>query len=277
MDFSQLNSLGLIPGPNETKEDFLSRSEQCLNLKKSIVEQLDQDFPFCEEDLASPKIMEEAKPLTESLFDMFPSWVPLFFSNRKLAPWHGGCAWIFQLDKISPKLSLFQLRKDFSNQETYLSIYCRKELIAHEAAHVGRMAFNEPKFEEVLSYRTSPSHFRKYFGPIIQSPYESFLFLLSLLIAVLTVFWANSFMLFLIPAGLISLALMRLWKRQRQFSRTLHNLKKLFKDERKANGVIFRLTDKEIITFSKVSLRKIKEYAQQQKSLRWQILNQIYF
>ena len=44
------------------------------------------------------------------------------------------------------------------------------------------MKFEEPQFEELLAYRNSPAAWRRWLGPIVEAPWESLLFMLSLLL-----------------------------------------------------------------------------------------------
>ena len=105
-------------------------------------------------DRAFQAILDEASFKTKELYGIQPTWTPLFFNNYQLAPWHGGCAWIFQLTENAPTAALLQLRAPFRHQPTYLNLYRRDELIAHELSHVGRMMYQEPQFEgnSCLSY-----------------------------------------------------------------------------------------------------------------------------
>ncbi len=137
--WSEWNSEGFIPGPDEAEEEFRKRVAYCQNLEHHLIQQTGADFPFDLNDEASKMILEEALPQVEELYGIAPRWVPLFFSNHQLAPWHGGCAWIFQLDENSPASAFLQLRAKFRNSPTYLGLYNRNELIVHELAHVGRM------------------------------------------------------------------------------------------------------------------------------------------
>ncbi len=246
-DILQWNREGLIPGPNESEETYRQRVAYCLNLDK-------ETLPLKEEEKADKSFLSSALSQTKELFDIVPEWIPLFFSNYKLAPWHGGCAWIFQVTENSPTGAIFQLRRSFWKSTKYLGMYDRDELIAHELAHVGRMVFEEPIFEEFHAYRTSKSSFRRWLGPIIQSPRESILFIL------------------LFP--LIFFALIRLIRRQFQFKKCLNNLS-FFSNP---NAVIYRLTDKEIIDFGKMNSQQITNYMNQQKekSLRWQVISIAY-
>ena len=286
-DLNDLNRKGLIPGPTEASDAFLSRVRHCLHLH-TLMSQVDMEDSCVITKEHSEKILLEAAPLTRRLFDAVPIWVPVFFSNDQLAPWHGGCAWIFQIEEDAPLGACFQLRKAFANRTRYLGIYSRSELIAHETAHVGRMMFQEPEFEEILAYRTAPSSFRRWFGPIVQSHYESmifvFLLLLLLIFDLFFVFFGyfsiylHAMWLKLIPLGMLAYGLYRLNKRQRAFQKCLDVLKAFLGDEEKANAVSYRLTDEEIWTIGKMSQEELKSYMQEQKkeSLRWHVINICY-
>lgn len=284
------NQIGLIPGPGEEKEAFLTRVNYSLNLKDHLPEEIKFQLPkksLSQEDAALKAINESSERL-KPLYDCSPQWVPLFFSNYKLPFWQGGCAWIFQMTEQSPTSALIQLREIFSRSPKYLAIYDRNELLTHELAHVGRMMFQEPKFEEVIAYRTANSSFRRWFGPIIQSSAESALFMLFLfMLIVFDVFLIalnrpDAFFLALwlktLPIALIIAALIRLWKRQRTYKLCVEHLEECIGQD-KAEPVAYRLTDQEIILFSKLSPEKIKDYAKakMKEELRWDVIYRAYF
>lgn len=213
--------------------------------------------------------------VTKNAYGIVPEWIPLFFSNDKLAPWHGGCAWIFQTDEKSPISGFLQLRRGFKSNERYLRIYSRDELIAHEMAHIGRMAYDEPKFEEFLAYQSSENTFRKYCGGLIESALESMLFAIVLLFVLLT----DIFILFfypenlyvslwlkVLPGGMIALACLRLAWKHRTFKRCLKNVSPFAKN---SLAFVYRLTDREIRDFSKWEEDKIRNYIDRQNGLRW--------
>lgn len=282
-----LNARGFIPGPREGEEAFLQRVKYCENLKGEFASQLGQQLPL---ELASMplELEKEVNGKTKALFDIVLDWVPVVFSNYKMALWHGGCAWIFQMSQDSPTAAFFQLRKSLAKKQTYLGLYDREELVEHESAHVGRMMFQEPKFEEVIAYRTSKSAFRKFFGPIVQAPWESLLFLLILffcLIGELYFLSSNAsgwggLLMWLKGAAvlLIILGLGRVVLRQWQFSRCHKVLESALGNGQKADAVIYRLQDHEIISFGKMTQEAIRKYAQEQdsKSLRWKVINRAY-
>jgi len=284
------NQQGLIPGPQETEQAFSKRASYCLDLKNQIPEMLGHEIPFDPEiSYLSEEILSGGCKKTRRLYDICPQWVPLFFSNYKLSFWHGGCAWIFQQRQNTPTSAFFQLRQNFRSSKHYLGIYNRNELVSHELSHVGRMMFEEPKFEEILAYRSSRSSFRRFFGPIVQSSVESMIFMLTLLIVITLDLFVliNGYEEFfhlpmitrLIPLGLFGYAFIRLCIRQYQFKKALINLKKIFLNTHAANAVLYRLTDHEVVLFSKMNAEDISKYISEQKNqtLRWKMIDEAYF
>lgn len=283
----EYNRIGLIPGPNETLESFDHRVEYCLKLKENLSS--DIRTLFDEEENSSPEIVVDPLEKLGVQYDIQPRWVPIFFSNYKLNFWQGGCAWIFQMQENSPTATLIQLRSSFRNKQKYLRIYDRDELLAHELSHVGRMMFEEPKYEEFFAYRTAPSCFRRWFGPIIQSSIESVIFVFILFFIVIFDFflialqrydaYMISLWLKIIPLGFIFLGVMRLWQHHRILKKTLNSLAESVNNKDKAEAVAYRLRDKEIISFAKMTPTEIKEYANQQseRELRWRVINYAYF
>lgn len=289
-EFLKYNAVGLIPGPTESVEDFTKRGAYCLHLKDNIGQMMAQELPFTAEEMhANEDILKAGCQKAKDLYDINPYWVPLFFSNYKLSFWQGGCAWIFQHTEHSPTSAFFQLRKQFQHAACYLGIYNRDELITHELSHVGRMQFEEPKFEEILAYRSANSGFRRFFGPIIRSSSESMLFMISLLFLLFADIFSLtsheedpyhfSFLMQLLVLGLITFGLVRLLIRQRQFHQCLKNLKDILGDSHIADAVIYRLTDSEIISFGKISSQQIQKIVQEsvKKSPRWKIIYEAYF
>lgn len=281
----EYNRLGFIPGPEESTVDFLRRVHYCLFLKEQLASQTDLEMPF---ESNSPEILEEVFPITKKWYDIAPNWISISFSNYRLGPWHGGCAWIIQLTDDTPTAAFLQLRRSFKKSQRVLGLYQRQELIAHELAHVGRMMFDEPKFEEFFAYQTSPSRFRRWFGPIVKSSFESILFLLTLLVLLFVDFslivtgYTNAYqvamLLKLIPLGLISFALIRLTWKHHQFSKCQNKLKEIVTHKHDVIKLMFRLKDNEIIDFGKMDKKDILKYVQDQKvkSLRWRLLTTAY-
>ncbi len=285
----EYNIAGLIPGPSETEQAFFERADYCYHLKSQITEILPQKLLFSSEQSHLDEILEEGCERARHFYDIYPTWVPLFFSNYRLPFWQGGCAWIFQQKEDSPTSAFFQIRQRFRNSKKYLGLYDRAELISHELSHVGRMKYEEPKYEEILAYRSSKSSFRRFFGPIIQSSYESTIFLLFLLLVLfLDFFTLNhgyenlaylSLIGRLIILGMIGYGLIRLWCRQMRYKACLNNLRKIFFNVEKADAVIYRLTDKEIASFAQMTTEEIQHYADTEKTqtLRWKVIFEAYF
>lgn len=286
----EFNKKGLIPGPREQSYHFLSRVRNTLQFANNFEDiiQDDNSYPFNLQNLIPGEVKKEAFNTSKELYDICPDWTPAVYSNHSLSLWHGGCAWI--PDSLQANGSVFfQLRQSFKNSERFLWIYNRREILAHESSHTGRMAFKEPLFEELLAYRSSPSKFRKYLGPLIQRPEEASIFLILLgIIASLDVFFLTSdlFSLYysfmylkLLPILMLALFFWRTYRLQNTFSKCLNNLDSLLKDKKKANAVIYRLTDREIQKFSTQLPQKILQYANERKahSLRWRLIYLAYF
>lgn len=266
---------GLIPGPKETEEQFLARANYCLSLRETLIKENSAELPSGSFDDQEGLLQQGCNEM-EKNYLIRPTWVPLAVSSQHLAPWHGGATWIFQLHESSPLGALLQVRR----RPWWISV---KEVITHELSHIGRMAFEEPEYEEILAYHTSNSSLRRWIGAIVQTKMESFWFVLSLLIVLLfdisSLFWGN-YTLFLhvqwvklLPIGLALWGIQRLAKRISRFSRTLEKLGTLSKHPL---AVAYRLTDREIKIFSAMNGEQILNYADRQDSLRWRIIRYLF-
>lgn len=279
------NALGFIPGPNETKTEFEKRVAFCQNLEEHF-RQTCSPLPIESAEEATKHILDEAIPEAEELYGIAPRWVPLFFSNHQLTSWQGGCAWIFQLDENTPTAAFLQLRNRFRNVSAYFGLYQRSELIVHELAHVGRMLYEEPQFEEIFAYQSSSSRWRRWLGPLFQSSKESLLFVILLGVAILADFalmssGINSPMIVwgieLAPVILVALALLRLSFRLSCLKRCLKKLSSLFSVST-ARHFIYRLRDAEIKQFSRMDPSEIRDFihASSSRSFRWEFLKALY-
>lgn len=284
-NFHQLNQQGFFPGPGESQENFYKRVIYCQNIKKELNKNLPKDFPFDEKNQHSETILKEAFAETQRLYGIAPDWVPLYFNNFELPLWQGGCAWIFQIEDESPKTALIQLRSFFQHQKTYLGLYQRNELLAHELAHVGRMMYNEPKFEEFFAYCSSHSPFRRWVGPIFQSSKETLLFLFVLMAVVfsnLPFFVGLPYLWWLILQWFLLLLLLlgmgRLAWRHWLLNRCLKHLAILTQDPQVAQHLLYRLKDTEIYDFAFLSPKEIREWIlkKEKSSFRWLFLNTNY-
>lgn len=273
------NRRGLIPGPDESEDTYLERVNHCLHLREKL--QLDPDFVQATTD----EVLKQPLVQSRCFYDSAPDWIPIVFGNKHLAPWHGGCAWIFQMQENGPLGAFIQLRKAFLKAKRYLGLYRRDELMTHELAHVGRMAFEEPVYEEILSYQSSDSWLAKNFGAILESSVESMIFVLTLAlilaIDIVTLFYdqpSPAFWMFLLPIGMVCYGTWRLWRKKRRFAKCKFLFHQALQDPQKVQGVIYRLTDKEINAFSQMNLQQMLTYVKDQKerSLRWRVIYNAY-
>jgi len=251
------NARGLIHAPDESEDAFILR---CEHAKKSE---------------PAPTSL-----LAKKLFDINPDWVQLLFSNQGLRLWEGGCTWLNSglNSGLNAQQVTLQLRKTFETKERYLG-YSREEIRAHELVHVVRNGFEEPIFEEILAYQTSPSWLRRFLGPIFRSSKESLFFVGALAVAAVAI-WFETLQT-VVCLGAISIVAggtFRLLWAQRIFSRARAKIA-LIVGKQKALAVMVRLTDREIIRFSKMEKEQIVSYAVKmcRTQLRWQQIRLAYF
>lgn len=282
VELMEYNAIGLIPGPKETLPEFLKRAKWCLSLREELpkIIEISEEIKS-KETIEDETLLYKVKPTTDFLFGMTPTWVPIVFSNHKLPFWQGGCAWIFQFSEITPIGAFFQLRETLKKKAKYLGFYEREELIAHESAHIGRMAFEEPKFEEIIAFQSAKTGFRRFFGPFFGSSNESLWFLLTLFLLVVVMFFIPPF-IYLCLASVLALLIvgtLRVVSKQLKFQKCLSTLLKIVKEEQKARAIAFRLTDLEILSFAKFSSEEVLRYVDEEKqnSLRWKLIATIYF
>ncbi len=93
-------------------------------------------------------------------------WLLYKISNKKLSPWEAAATWIIEHEGV--KIPFLQVRKRYAENE---------EIWNHELVHIMRIAFDEPRFEEIIAFDKSKSRFRKWLGPLFRTPKEAFLFL----------------------------------------------------------------------------------------------------
>ncbi len=245
----ELNRRGLVHAPDESENAFFIRCNHSSPLKESV-----------------------SSSLAMQLFDINPDWVAVQNQSKGLRLWEGGCTWVEEGHVT------IQLHPTFQKKGRYFG-YEREEIIAHELVHVARSSFEEPIFEEILAYQTSPSPLRRYWGPIIRNPRETVVTIISLIGCSLLAFfeallWAACIALF----GLIVGGIFRLVRTQRIFSSALKKIRAIVGPENSL-AVMLRLTDREIIRFSKMSSQEIAAYASKMSKfhIRWQQIKAAYF
>lgn len=283
----EYNFRGLIPGPDEEEEAFYKRVAYCLKLTETLAA-FSPVLAACQR-LGEWEGYGAMAAGVQQRYDLSLEWLPILFSNAQLAPWHGACAWIVQLDNQAPTAAFLQLRKNFCYKKKYLGLYGRDEVIAHELIHACRMAFNEPQFEELLACRSSATPWRAFFSAIFQSSKETLFFIIWLLTLLsLDIYslisaasWAVSVTLWLQLGAIILLFFAggRLFLRQHTLRRCLVNLAEAIANKEKVEALLIRLTDREISSFAALTPEKIRSYALDAAatSLRWRLLNAVYF
>lgn len=257
-DLLTWNARGLFCAPNESREGFFQRVTSC----------------------PAGSLETPALSLTEQLFDARPDWVEMKIERRGLRFWEGAVTWIEENGQ-GVKTPSIQMSPSLP-----ASLYSKEETIAHELVHAMRASFEENQFEEILAYRTSQNSLRRFLGPLFSKPAEvkGFLFLILaswfIFIAEMTLdlelrspffVWA--------PFCALFLALFRLVRSQRTFSKALENLKSAIAKPEKALAIALRLSDAEIVRFSRCSPLEIQAYAKEanESSIRWQQLFYAYF
>lgn len=265
-ELNQLRENGFIAAEHENEEDFKKRIAFCESLLDS----------FTSDPSLNQKLTDGINALYP-LYAIAPKWIPLYYSNKGLPPWQAGCAWIFQTEKGGPSGATIQLRKNFYRSSSYFSLSAQ-ELIAHELAHVGRLAFNEPKYEEFFAYETAATSFRKNYGPLFQSAYESLFLLLLFFIPLLFSLYAlftyttiqplRMLSLQLLPIVYLAFLLFRLKRRRSNFKNAKKKLESLYSG--KAGPILYMLTDSEIETIPKMEEKEIQDYFREESSLRKQ-------
>jgi hypothetical protein len=247
-----LNSQGLFPGPHEPDELFFLRSKA------------EKKGHFC------PTAFE----ITKKLFHAAPDWVEIRYGHQGLRPWEGAAAWIEEGGRASIQIK----------NNRFTRLYPLEETVAHEMVHAMRVAFGEPRFEEILAFRTSKNPLRRYFGPLFSRAGESLGFILVMAVSwlcclgeiIFDVSLGANYLLWS-PMAVLGLGLIRLVCSQRIFSLALEELEKAVPG--RSLAVALRLTDREIENFAKCSRSEILSFAgkEKEKSLRWRQLYAAFF
>lgn len=257
-DLLAYNQQGLLPGPNENENEFLQRVRLFTDQRYQV------DRP-CMDSLKKAK----------ELYDIEPDWVQIEYTNLGLRFWEAA-----QVES-GPKYFKFQLRKSFLNQPKYLGLYCKKEILAHEFAHVGRMAYPASRYEEVFAFESSQK-LRKVLGPLFSTPNESFTLVILTIMSMLSDFVLGSLLYAYIafktlPVLYLGFLGLRLLFSRRHYKKTQKKLGLVLQNPKQVRYVMYRLTDAEILHFSKSRLSGIKKYIHEQKDLRWRLIHLAYF
>lgn len=139
---------GFLQGPKESEKDFRRR----IALTKEVAQNPEK---------LGLKDVEVGKTIGE--FHL--PWLLHKISNKGLPPWEGAAIWI--IDYQGVKIPFLHLRKRFAQNE---------EVLKHELVHILRIAFDDPRFEEIIAFSTSKSRLRRWLGPLFRTPRESIFF-----------------------------------------------------------------------------------------------------
>jgi hypothetical protein len=236
---------GVIPGPNESEGDFLSRAIQTKQR-------------FEEGKWIPPAHWDWVKESLAEVFHVKPLYICAFYSNRSLTPWQGAACWI-----DGRTVSSIQLRKALQ-KGSYLGLYRREEILAHEAIHAARSGFAEQQCEEFFAYMTSEKRWRRVLGPLIQRPWEVWPFLLFLGAGVIWPLcnWGATVWM--------GLGFARLVRQHSRLKRAAAQIGKRVGHPRTIRAILFRLTDAEVTALARG--KDIDAYAQRQSCLRWRVI-----
>ncbi len=243
-----MTTYDLLPRDRESEEEYLQR---LLSREKRSRE--NGYTPLSE-------LLKEKR--VETLFGFSPRLAPTFFSKGKLSRWIGGLTWI--LEDGTPVVELqdaFQKKKSFFG-------YSLEEIGAHEAVHVFRADFEGNRFEEIFAYQTSHSPLRRFLGPLFRSTWEPWIFMVTLIPPWFSLYGYFAPLLFLMfQLGRLLIDRYRLKKAEK----SVHSL---FPRMKSALPILVRMSEKEILFFSKASFEEIKEYSNGE-SLRWRQIKEI--
>jgi len=251
-----LNAEGFIPGPGETSEAFLKRVQETKNFFRS-----QEWIPLHHWEMPAEKL--------KVLFNFSPRWCAATYSAKGLTPWQAAATWI----------DVKRIYKIQVRSSRWLSwLVNSQELLAHEAAHAARAAFDEPKYEELFAFLTSTSRWRRVLGPLFRKPVEA-AWLVGLLgiglVVQMVEIWAGvdlfSQLWFVAALCRCSFWSIRLARARRCLAKAAKKLAPYLKDPAMVRFVLFRMTDAEIEEWAGHS--SVEPGA----DLRWQLIRTAYW
>lgn len=284
-DILKHNDEGLFPSPDENEQDFLKRVQYLKNWSKQLKNKdlILKDLPYSlhhQDRLAEAQLVESGKPICEK-FGILPDWVPAYYSDKGLPLLTGGMAVQFIEKENEPLKTFFQLKSVFKSKKKWL-IYSADELIRHEMCHVARAPLNSTRYEETFAYSTSDSWLRKKIGGALTTPKDNQLILLSLLLWLCATFlplFFNSIqgwisLLYLPFPTLVILGLVRNVYIRNELKKSATMLKYHFPCD--FNKILFRLSDREVLNISKMSVSEIPKWWNSLEGFRGHFLRTAY-
>lgn len=276
----KLDARGLSPAVGEDAEAFASRLEKLqtslaeFETKLSQKGQVDWEGVLCAEKNRIPRSGFEASlTLTDELYGFQCDWVPGFFCNPRFSWLFGGCTYSFPPEFFALFIISAKLRK----AKKFLC-YDREEILAHELCHVARSGLGAVEFEELIAYQTAKSGFRRVWGGIMHSQWDSLIFLLACLFLVAAQIFLPllslpfaSWLGWAVFGAVVLFYILRQANSYRIYKKALANVAAVYQgDERIARKVVFHATDKEIrqLARTKDARRLLDDW---QSELRWKI------
>lgn len=254
-DFIYLNFRGLLPGPEESKEEYLSRIQ---------AQEINKNFLFSKKNLQ----------ILHDLYGYIPDWFQVCEPKGKIRFWEG---------------AITEIQPDKHQATIYIKLFQKgaNEQLCHELVHLGRMAYEEPVFEEFFAYATSSSKLRKYLGPVFRNRKEVYIFLGMIFFSSFSdIYWVLSSSLWscylfywikFLLGGYVFLGLTRLTYNWYVFRKCHQKLAKFFSSSQKAMQFMYRLRDKEIHKLSKEQLITLQSFDFfRDNSMRWQMLSKVF-
>ena len=251
------------PIPTSTEQFLLFFSKGIIPFPGEDLPSLLKRFTYLESLLHNPETFFSTIPHRSffSLGNKLP-WFFGFYKARRLPFWIAALTWIVPTEHgfSVPCLQL-------SSTSSFL-LPSREEIVNHESIHALRANFDEPRFEEILAYRTSKSRFRKFLGPLFQTTTESNIFIIISLFTLLATFFFTSSLPAFLPTFYLSFLSFRLFFRNKTLERCIRRLSPSYKN---CEQLLLHLTDAEIELIAKKGsgIRK-------KNCLRWQQINALY-
>ncbi len=261
-----LDRRGLTPAPNEDAAAFAARLQRLAERLSQWEDALRtagkaslEGMTVRREDAIAAEVLAGSGKRTRGLYGFQCDWVPGYFCSPAHSWLFGGCTFSAPPDLFT----VFIISQKLRAKKRHL-FYDRDEILSHELCHVARTGLQATEFEEHFAYQTSTGAFRRNWGGIMHSQWDSFLFLaLCLLLPIGQLAlpqFAPSLPLWLnwIPLlAALAFFVLRHLRSRRHFQRALLTLQKYAGngDEQKARILLFHATDQEIHSLAKISPR----------------------
>ena len=283
-----LDRRGLTPAPNEDGDAFAARLQRLAERLSQWEDDLRtagrtslEGITLKREDAIPAELLAASGKRTKGLYGFQCDWVPGYFCSPSHSWLFGGCTFSAPPDLFT----VFIISQKLRTKKRHL-FYDRDEILSHELCHVARTGLQATEFEEHFAYQTSTGAFRRNWGGIMHSQWDSFLFLaLCLLLPIGQLVlpqFAPSLPLWLnwIPLlAALAFFVLRHLRSRRHFQKALQTLQKYacHGDEQKARILLFHATDQEIHVLAKLYGKANGETLFHQtldsfpKDLRWKV------